>query len=631
MVRRLHDNTAARLERKLFADSDDLQKQWQQQVAQNKPTGALEINLVHQAYEKWVHEYLDPIGKMSIEMLSIGVVAMFVTAGILVHNIYLLEYNNFAAVPIFWTTVGITSITMLSMKFSEDRKERKKEGVYDMSWQDEITRASGPFAKIDKAAKELSNSTAAALGSLERVQSYRQREKNEIGFCTKTQLLNEKVQSLRNEAENRAKIRKEVLQLLTTATEELDSLPEDLISRTNKILHSTDEADLCNANFVTTFGERQISAHEGEKYSLNTSRSIYQSSSNGKMGIYPIDAQRLPVSLVSLRKKLGEISHTTLLRLRNTSDQPLRMKSGVQLTDGKYITSIDATDPHGKPTCFHLYPGTEIPPRTEVLVAARSRGRWFSISGIKGKIVYTNYDESWTFEVAFRNDLVGNIRRSSVKAYATSGEDEDAIGPNEKRKQYWQISKDEYDAKANNEIAITFDALHTESTKMSYRQSQSSLTLKSGVVFKKGRLGLGLQWQQLWCVLTPIEIILSKRVSNEKQEKISLLFITKVAEASKFNSENVLEIHTTLGQHYLSTRSQKERNDWIKSISDAVELISSTANENSEDGKVESKESPLAKTVVTWAPDMYHSPLQSYIEESVECVHQDKNTEILTE
>ena len=54
MVRRLHDNTAARLERKLFAESEDLQKEWQQQLAKNKPTGAQELYLVHQAYEKWV-------------------------------------------------------------------------------------------------------------------------------------------------------------------------------------------------------------------------------------------------------------------------------------------------------------------------------------------------------------------------------------------------------------------------------------------------------------------------------------------------------------------------------------------------------------------------------------------------
>jgi hypothetical protein len=54
MVRRLHDNTAARLERKLFVESEDLQKAWQQQLDRNTPTGAQEIYLVHQAYEKWV-------------------------------------------------------------------------------------------------------------------------------------------------------------------------------------------------------------------------------------------------------------------------------------------------------------------------------------------------------------------------------------------------------------------------------------------------------------------------------------------------------------------------------------------------------------------------------------------------
>jgi hypothetical protein len=54
MVRRLHDNTAARLERKLFVESEDLQQAWQQQLARNTPTGAQEIYLVQQAYEKWV-------------------------------------------------------------------------------------------------------------------------------------------------------------------------------------------------------------------------------------------------------------------------------------------------------------------------------------------------------------------------------------------------------------------------------------------------------------------------------------------------------------------------------------------------------------------------------------------------
>lgn len=580
-------------------------------------------------------EFLDPIGLMSIEMLSIGVVTMFISAGILIHSVYLIEYDNFVAVPIFWTSVLVTCTTMLCMKISEDRKEKKKEGVYDVSWQDESTISSGPFAKIDKAAEELSNDATVSLSSLERVISFGRREKIERDVCPKTQLLRSQVEYLRKESDKRAKRRDEVLQLLTTATEELDSLPEELIARTNKILHSTDEADICNANIVTVQKEGQNTPQEVEKYLRGPSRVFNHKSlltSNGKIGIHPIDAQRLPLSLVSLRKKLGEISHTTLLRLKNTSNEPLRLKSGVQLKDGNYVKSLYANDPYGNQHCFHLYPGTEIPPRTEVIVVARSRGGWFPTSGITGKVVYTNIDESWTFEVSFRNDLIGNVRRCHVKAYPTDNMGEKPIVLYEKNKQYWQISKDEYDAKANNEIMISFDALHGESTKASCLQRQSTLTLKNGILKKKGRLGLGSQWQELWCVLTPVEIVFSKDAISEKQEKISLQFITEVRADIDQARDNVFEIHTSLGQHCLSAKSQKERNNWIKSITDAVDLIPRSRNEiyTIESQVNNSKISPPTNTVVNRSSDMHLVLCQSHLEDSVECVHKETKTEILS-
>eukprot|EP00588_Corethron_pennatum_P004653 CAMPEP_0194297562 /NCGR_PEP_ID=MMETSP0169-20130528/59212_1 /TAXON_ID=218684 /ORGANISM="Corethron pennatum, Strain L29A3" /LENGTH=132 /DNA_ID=CAMNT_0039047405 /DNA_START=1 /DNA_END=396 /DNA_ORIENTATION=+ len=90
------------------------------------------------------------------------------------------------------------------------------------------------------------------------------------------------------------------------------------------------------------------------------------------MSLNPIDAQRIPLSLGSLRRKLGEYSISTLLRIKNLSNGPLRLKSGVQLKQGSYIKSLNATDPNNGSVCYHLYPGTEIPPRSEVVVAARS-------------------------------------------------------------------------------------------------------------------------------------------------------------------------------------------------------------------------------------------------------------------
>lgn len=468
VVRRLHDNTAARLERKLFAQSEDLQIAWQQQLINNVPTGPQEISLLHQAYEKWVVEYIEPMGKMSINMLSIGVVTMVIGAGILVDCVHLIQYNDVVSGRIFYSSVFVTCTSMLYMKFSEDRKEKKKEGVYDVSWQDQSTAENGPFAKIDKAAEELSRSSVAELGSLERAESFGRRERIERDFCANTQLLNYRTESLRGESDSRAKIRKEVLQLLTTAAEELDALPEELTSHTNKILYSIDEADMRTADLVTTQTESEHNLQEKEKLPIRPTlgskirhRNILPSTSKELMGAHPIDAQRIPVSLGSLRKKLGEFSTTTLLRIKNTSNEPLRLKSGVQLEAGRYIKSLNANDPRGNEVCFHLYPGTEIPPWTEILIASHSFG-WFLPSGIAGKLVYTNHDESWTFEIIFRNNLFGNVRRCHVKAYPASRVGKDSIKSSEEDMQYWKISKDEYDGKANNEIVVSFKVVHEE-------------------------------------------------------------------------------------------------------------------------------------------------------------------------
>ena len=78
-------------------------------------------------FNNQVEEYLDPIGKMSIEMLSIGVVTMFVSAGIYIHNVYLIQFEDgFVAGRIFYSIAFVTSAALLYMKFSEDRREEKR-------------------------------------------------------------------------------------------------------------------------------------------------------------------------------------------------------------------------------------------------------------------------------------------------------------------------------------------------------------------------------------------------------------------------------------------------------------------------------------------------------------------------
>lgn len=131
VVRRLHDNTASRLEQKLFIQSEDLQRVWKDQLVKNKPTGPTEIYLVAKGYEKWISENVDPSGLAALNMLSLGVVMMFVTAGLLMHSRYMTEYDNATiSIPIiFWSIVVITSTTVLYMKFAEDRNEKRKLGA----------------------------------------------------------------------------------------------------------------------------------------------------------------------------------------------------------------------------------------------------------------------------------------------------------------------------------------------------------------------------------------------------------------------------------------------------------------------------------------------------------------------
>ena len=176
-------------------------------------------------------------------------------------------------------------------------------------------------------------------------------ERQEREFCHPTPSLQHQVYQLRKESYQRRKNRKDILKLLTTAAEELDALPEELISKLSKILHDIDDADKRTADLVTMEDDDEI---DGETR-LSTRKSNRANSSNlhqfprqpptrrKPMTKYPIDAQRISVSLTSIRKKLGEIPLTTLLRIKNLADEPLRLKSGVQLKEGKYLHSFKNT------------------------------------------------------------------------------------------------------------------------------------------------------------------------------------------------------------------------------------------------------------------------------------------------
>jgi len=419
---------------------------------------------------------------------------MFITAGLLTHIRYIIEFKAVSAAIIFWSIVVITSATVLTMKYYEDRIEKTKQGVYDVSWQDTISTENGPFAKVIRAAEELFSDTAVGLSTNERMASLSNSEQTERNYCIKSKSLHHRVEALRRESKKRAKTRVEVLQLLTTAAEELDALPDELTSRLNKILHDIDEADNRTANLVTMQqpkGMLVVGTSKSGSSRSGWNRMAHQTP-RPKMTAATIDAQRLGVWLPSIRKKLGDISLTTTLRIKNLSDEPLRLKSGQHLKAGRYIQSMKANDKNGTPVCHFLYPITEIPPRTEVVIATRSNGGWVPTSGIEGDIVYTNRDETWSFRINFFNELLKSKRKCQVQALykgdvdIASDDGGDGDGNNGSiRDQYWQISRDEVDRKANNEVIVTIDVTRGGEA---VKARQSETALKAGFLLKKSAL-----------------------------------------------------------------------------------------------------------------------------------------------
>ncbi|KAL7539415.1 hypothetical protein ACHAWF_006400 [Thalassiosira exigua] len=574
VVRRLHEHTASILERKLFARSEDLQKQWQMQLDLNLPTGAHESNLLHQAYEKWVEQHVKPMGEPSVHMMSYGVVMMFISAGLYTHNLYLIQYNALLPVIIFWSIVFITSTTVLCIKFREDLSERRKTGVYDNSWQDKSTLETGPFAKILRAAHNLFSRKAFDMARIERIDLLSQNERKEWEFCANTQSLNRGANSFMGESKGRARVRKDILQLLTTAAEELDALPEDLTVLVNKLLYEVDEANSKTAEHFTerNGSENMPDATEQSIKSSNRYSGFVMDPGQMMKPTKPIDAQRNPISLTFLRNKLGESQITTLLRLRNLSGEPLRLKRGLQLKEGQYIKRLKnpgAGSSGNNSVSYHLYPSSEIPPHSEVVIAARNNGKLLALSGIQGELCYTNRGESWMFHIKFSNELLQRVRSCRVMATYIGDEAED-------EEEHWSISKEELDIKANNEILVEMNVKSSKQALLEPRQSNKKAS-KAGVLFKErpSKKGSRSQWEKLWVAMTPKGIVYSN-YGSRKQTIIPLEDITTLCELKDTFAFEIRSSNDTLDT--FSATSTTERDEWIQIIKDAtgLDVISQT-------------------------------------------------------
>lgn len=643
VVRRLHEHTAATLEQKIFVQCTDLQNIWAKQVADGIPTGPYEMYLVNQAYEAWLDVHVNQLGNVAIHLLSAGVVTMFVTAGLLTHTRYQLEFDASTAVLMFWSMVAITSTAVVVMKYAEDKMEKQKRGVYDASWQDQTTTFidKGPFAKIAKAAAELAHTVSTmgggsksgrdGGGTSSSMELLLQRERQALQACPDAQTLQQGAARMRALAQQRATTRKEVLQLLTTAAEELDALPEELLAKLNKLLHDIDEADAQVARHLALAASVSNNSQQKQNSSRSPSlqtKSLRRSTVNlsqrpPTLLQTPVDAQRLPVSLTALRKKLGEISLTTMIRIRNLTDEPLRLVSGIKLQEGRYIKSLALAAPqsdyssssntHHHLQTFHFYPSSEIAPHTEVVMVARSGGGWVPTSGIGGQIVYTNRQQTWTFHVKFANELVRGGRHVHVQANPTGkNENSNEIHPslslqpstassmddtsqiNKNDLQHWQITRQELDRKANNEILVSIrvqkrqDDIDDDAAIYSSGRYTKS-PLKCGFLQKNRPTGFRLQWQQRWFVLTWTRLTYAHDRQGKKETVIPISDIVGVRRGLvDVMQKHVLEVVVQGGRepYRLAATSAEDRDEWMDKIATVLhhfENSASTPTGDSED------------------------------------------------
>jgi hypothetical protein len=82
-------------------------------------------------------------------------------------------------------------------------------------------------------------------------------------------------------------------------------LPEELTSRLNKLLHDIDEADRKTADLMTIHEEAETTLKVKASSRSGWSRLPLVVGPRSPLPVHPFDAQRIPVSLGSLRRKLG--------------------------------------------------------------------------------------------------------------------------------------------------------------------------------------------------------------------------------------------------------------------------------------------------------------------------------------
>jgi len=141
----------------------------------------------------------------------------------------------------------------------------------------------------------------------------------------------------------------------------------------------------------------------------------------------------------------------------------------------------------------------------------------------------------------------------------------------------WQVSKEELDHKANNEIVIVFRCLHgEEAAEAALCRIRSGVTFKSGYLLKKGKPPFRAQWEKRWFSLNFEALLYSKDNTGQEPKKIVLANVKHVRPDA--SDAAAFEIGTHSGiLHRLYAGSSGECREWVHILLKAANIIDSTA------------------------------------------------------
>lgn len=487
--RRLSSNSAASLELQFFATSKEIRQHWENDLTFGVPSGQRLMCIVAAENQKWFDENITKKGTKAFALMTVGFLVTCICAGICIAGVYgrgtvIARDNNgqiiWAMHYVFWIASALLMALIFVSWIREDSYERKGLHAYEKSWMDYQDQA-GADAKINLYTEELNNDQMQRLGSLERCEKYRDKELVERKYVARPEHIHKLAESLRKQADLRLQIRQLTLASLTSATEELDTLPDDLIGQMHSVLLEMDEVDRETSKLVTapvkymtgvrnpnqfdgfdcssTVGSGQLDGFDDAiPVNISGGKSFYVTGESGLKTRKPTDAGGQAINFKALRTKLGDIAITSIIRIRNTSDVPFRLKNGLTLKAGAYVKDllVNIYDDDGSRyrETYHLFPILELLPHSEVVIAARSKGpALLPTSGIDGELEYQTKAGTHTFRISFTNDLFNGAATSCN--IASKYEDQENF----------KIVQETVDSKRNSEVVITIEQglLHRKS------------------------------------------------------------------------------------------------------------------------------------------------------------------------